>query len=1050
MEYYEVAGGKRYIPDPAYARKPVEKEWFKKDVTFQLMDINQFRSPPVPGMPGPQNVKEITGIRIFGVTSEGQSVLAVVHGFQPYIWIQAPPGWRPSHAELFRRMLNTRLEGPPPVGTGTPDVVQAISVENKMSLLGYQNEQYQPFLRITALMPGYVTRIRDLLQGKAGGGVEFPPLWSGQFQFITYESNVLFPLRFMVDNHIGGSNWITCPAGSFTPHLGEKESRSQIELTIAFDKLVPHECTGDFMKIAPVRIMSFDIECEGRPGKFPEAEHDPVIQIAASVRMLQERESFVNVVFCLKETAPIPGVQLYCFEDEKDLLMAFADFYRAVNTDVVTGYNIVNFDVPYLLNRASTLNLVKFPFLSRMVTLATTMKTRVFQSKAHGRREFQEFDLPGNVIVDLLVVIQKEHKLRSYTLNNVSHNFLGEQKEDVHHSIIATLQNGNPETRNRLARYCFKDAVLPLRLMEKLMTVVNLIEMARVSGVPLSWLIDKGQQIKVYSQILRKTLHENLLFPTHDIGDSQEAGFQGATVIEPHRGFYDHPIATLDFASLYPSIMMAHNLCYSTLLNPGQADKFGLGKTEYECSPAADGCAFAVKSKKHGLLPRILQDLLAERKKAKRAMAEATDPMEQAVYNGRQLALKISANSVYGFTGATVGKLPCLAISRAVTAYGRQMIDVTKNAVEKTYTKENGYEADATVVYGDTDSVMVSFGSKTSLERSMELGKEAADEVTKLFPNPVKLEFEKCYFPYLLMNKKRYAGLLWTNADKHDKLDAKGIESVRRDNCPLVANLVQKVLKTILLDRSVDKAVDYVKQVISDLLMNRLDVSHLVISKTLTMDREDYAGRQAHAELAERMRQRDPGSAPSVGDRVPYVFVRGLKDAKAYEKSEDPLYVLEKNLPIDAQYYLQHQLKLPLLRLFEGVIPHPEATLLQGAHTRKMANPTPTNSMLMKFAKVVLSCVGCKAKLSSDAVGPLCDCCKPNEASIYARELSKRKYYGSLFSRVWTQCQRCQGSLHETVLCTNRDCSVFYMRKKVQKDLKQSQDTVDRFGHLDW
>ena len=678
------------------------------------------------------------------------------------------------------------------------------------------------------------------------------------------------------------------------------------------------------------------------------------------------------------------------------------------------------------------------------------MRKKVFQNKAHGKREFQELETPGHILVDLLVIIQRDHKLRSYTLNNVAHNFLGEQKEDVHHSIIAKLQNGDEETRNRLARYCHKDALLPLRLMEKLMTAINLIEMARVTGVPASWLIDKGQQIKVYSQILRKTLAEDLLFPTVDVNTSEENTYEGATVIDPIRGFYNHPIATLDFASLYPSIMMAHNLCYSTLLHShSDANKYNLVEGEdYEKTPSGD--LFVKKAKKEGLLPRILNELLSERKKAKKAMALATDPMEQAVYNGRQLALKISANSVYGFTGATVGKLPCLAISKAVTSYGREMIEVTKNAVEQQYTVENGYEADAKVIYGDTDSVMVDFGKEVSLARSMELGEEAAGQVTKLFPTPVKLEFEKCYLPYLLMNKKRYAGLLWTNPDNYDKIDAKGIESVRRDNCPLAANLVQKVLKTILLERSVDNAVRYVKQVISDLLMNRLDVSHLVISKTLTMEKEEYAGKQAHSELAERMRKRDPGSAPTVGDRVPYVIIKGLKNARAFEKSEDPLYVLENNLPIDAEHYLEHQLKKPLLRLFAGVLPNPESTLLSGDHTRKMAKPTPRATGLMKFAKVVLSCVGCKAKLTSNATGPLCQECTPNEAEIYAREVAKRNQFGTLFSRVWTQCQRCQGSLHEEVLCSNKDCSVFYMRKKVQMDLESAQKVVDRFGSLEW
>ncbi|KAJ9458484.1 DNA polymerase delta catalytic subunit [Diplonema papillatum] len=1049
MEWHPA--GTPYTPAREVFRKPVDHSWPTKDVDVQLMDIKQFTTPPVPGMPGPQNVRDVTAIRIFGATAEGHSASITVHGFQPYFWMQAPPGWQPYHTEPFRRMLNSRLES----ATGSSETIVALSAESKMSLLHFQNDELKPFLRITTHMPGHVPKARSLVEGKGplGGGVEFQQLWVGQRQFMTYESNVLFELRYMVDAGVGGANWVTCPKGSYMPHFGEqKKTTSQIELTIPYTKLLARPAEDEWMRIAPLRILSFDIECQGRPGKFPEAEHDPVIQIAASVRVLGGQSSEdIHYVFCLDKTAPIPGVHVVCFETERDLLAAYADFHRAVDADVITGYNIVQFDFPYLLDRAETLHIASFPFLSRVAQLRTSMRTKVFQNKAHGKREFQEINVPGYVLVDLLVVVQREHKLRSYTLNNVSHHFLGEQKEDVHHSIIATLQMGDEETRNRLARYCHKDAMLPLKLLQKLMIVVNLVELARVTGVPMSWLIDKGQQIKVYSQILRKTLPENLLFPTVD-AQSTEDSFQGATVIEPDRGFYDFPIATLDFASLYPSIMMAHNLCYSTLIvNTADIEKWGLkeGK-DYGVTPSGD--VFVMKDKKHGLLPRILQDLLTERKKAKKAMAETKDPFEAAVYNGRQLALKISANSVYGFTGTTVGKLPCFAISKSVTSFGRQMIDKTKEAVEKEYTTENGYPANAHVIYGDTDSVMINFGDKLTLEKAMELGLEAAEKVTKLFPPPVKLEFEKCYFPFLLMNKKRYAGLLWTNPKCHDKLDAKGIESVRRDNCPLVANLVSKVLKTILMERSVDKAVAYTKQVISDLLMNRLDVSHLVISKKLTMDHDEYAGRQAHAELAERMRKRDPGSAPSVGDRVPYVIIKAHRDAKAFEKSEDPLYVLEKNIPIDAQHYLQHQLKLPLMRLFEGIIPDPEGTLLKGAHTRKISVPVPQGGGmgLMRYAKVVLTCTGCKAKMGSGTSGPLCDSCKPNEAAIYARELAKRNYYGTLFSRVWAECQRCQGSLHEEVLCTNRDCSVFYMRKKVQKDLASSQKALDRFGSLEW
>ena len=117
------------------------------------------------------------------------------------------------------------------------------------------------------------------------------------------------------------------------------------------------------------------------------------------------------------------------------------------------------------------------------------------------------------------------------------------------------------------------------------------------------------------------------------------------------------------------------------------------------------------------------------------------------------------------------------------------MIHLTKELVLKKYTKENGYEFDSEVIYGDTDSVMVKFGT-ADIKEAMRLGKEAAAYVSTHFINPIKLEFEKVYCPYLLMNKKRYAGLYWSKPEKYDKMDCKGIESVRRDNCGLVKEIV--------------------------------------------------------------------------------------------------------------------------------------------------------------------------------------------------------------------------------------------------------------------
>ena len=150
------------------------------------------------------------------------------------------------------------------------------------------------------------------------------------------------------------------------------------------------------------------------------------------------------------------------------------------------------------------------------------------------------------------------------------------------------------------------------------------------------------------------------------------------------------------------------------------------------------------------------------------------------------------------------------------------------------------------------------------------------------------------------MNKKRYAGLLWTRPETHDYMDAKGLETVRRDNCLLVRQLVDGCLRKIIIERDTSAAINYAKRAIADLLQNKIDIGHLVITKALSKeaDSKDYKAKSAHAELAKRMRQRDPGSAPNVGDRVPYVIVQAPKGTAAYEKAEDPVYVLDHNLPL--------------------------------------------------------------------------------------------------------------------------------------------------------
>nr|BAJ78755.1 DNA polymerase delta catalytic subunit [Blattella nipponica] len=1011
----------------------------KDALIFQQLDVDHYTGSPIAGMPGSQQ-GSVPIMRMFGVTMEGNSVCCHVHGFSPYLFVSAPSNFTNTDCHPFKVALNKAvLADMRSNKENIREAILAIELVHRLNLLGYAGENKKGFIKITVALPRLIAACKRLLERET----IYPPAGSHQFQ--AFESNIDFDIRFMVDTEVVGCSWVELPAGQWTKRAPSAFiSRCQIEADVSWEELVSHAPEGEWSKVAPFRILSFDIECAGRKGIFPEPEHDPVIQIANMVVKQGDHEPFLRNVFTLDTCAPIVGCQVLSYAREQELLEKWAAFVREVDPDLITGYNINNFDFPYLINRAKHLKVASFSFLGRVKDISSVIKEQILQSKQMGRRENKNINCEGRTLFDLLLVLVRDYKLRSYTLNAVSYHFLSEQKEDVHHSIITDLQNGNPQTRRRLAVYCLKDAYLPLRLLDKLMCIINYMEMARVTGVSLSSLLTRGQQIKVVSQLLRKAREKGYLMPAYG-GGVQEEQYEGATVIEPKKGYYSDPIATLDFSSLYPSIMMAHNLCYTTLLNPASRDNLGLTPDKYVKTPAQN--FFVNKSVRKGLLPEILENLLSARKKAKTDLKNEKDPFRQKVLDGRQLALKISANSVYGFTGAQVGKLPCLEISGSVTAYGRAMIEQTKQEVEQHYNMANGYQHDAQVIYGDTDSVMVKFGVQT-LEEAMELGREAANYVSEKFPPPIKLEFEKVYFPYLLINKKRYAGLYFTRPDKYDKMDCKGIETVRRDNSPLVANMMNTCLQKILIDRDPTGAVDYAKQVIADLLCNRIDISQLVITKELA--KSDYAAKQAHVELAAKMKKRDPGTAPKLGDRVPYVIISAAKNTPAYQKAEDPIYVLENSVPIDSTYYLENQLSKPLLRIFEPILgDKAESILLRGDHTRTKAVVTSRVGALSAFTRKKETCIGCKAVLSDSGV-PLCKHCLPNEAQLYQQELVRFNALEDRFCRLWTECQRCQGSLHEEVLCTSRDCPIFYMRKKVQLDLATQDKVLNRFGDPTW
>ena len=221
-------------------------------------------------------------------------------------------------------------------------------------------------------------------------------------------------------------------------------------------------------------------------------------------------------------------------------------------------------------------------------------------------------------------------------------------------------------------------------------------------------------------------------------------------------------------------------------------------------------------------------------------------------------------------------------------------------------------------------------------------------------------------------------------------------------------------------------------------------MSQLVITKTIVTT--EYRTKQPHVEVAKRMGY-TRGFTPQVGDRVAYVITQGAKGLKEYEKAEDPLYVMEKGVPIDAKYYLETQLAKPLVTILSPILGFEKAEkLMKGDHTRKISVQTASFGLMRMLTKTA-RCLGCKKPLTNrnEKDNAVCANCAPNIGEWYSRTIDKVSDLEVRFGRLWTQCQRCQGSLYNEVLCTSNDCPILYMRSKVGKDLEAARQDLVRF-----
>ena len=858
-------------------------------------------------------------ISIFGKTNEGKSV-CVTTSFTPYFFVKLPK----KTSQMDIRNLYTKIDKVCPECLISYDIVQSKDV------WGFQNNEKFIFMQLN---------FKNLAARRMVNGRLKRTLPDEAMKYKVYESNLDPVLRLMHRTNIQSTGWMDSGDTCVRSHL----AHVNIDLFCNDWKTLK---PVDIPETAPFVVASVDIECNSSTGKFPDADvkDDACFQIAVSLTHFGSDVPYDKTCFCYKKTdSNLEGSIIKSYDTEREMLMAFKEYLMEKDIDIITGWNIFGFDLEYIMKRAVMTKCDQsFYEMSKMKNHSCELVYKKLSSSALGDNALKILPMPGRFIFDLFHEVKKGYKLDSYKLDNVSKLYLGDNKIDMPpKEMFARFVEEDPVKLREVAEYCIKDTLLPHRLLSKLSILVNLLEMAKATWVPLCYLVERGQQIKVFSLLTKKAREMGFMVPTISWGQYSADGYEGATVLDAQKGAYYRPITALDFEGLYPSIMMAHNLCYSSMVMD----------SKYENIPGVTYETFGFYKFAQdvpSLLPSILLELKQFRKQAKKDMAQSTGALKE-MYNGKQLAYKVSMNSVYGFTGASKGMLPCVQIASTVTLKGRSMIDETKAYVEKNFPGSK-------VRYGDTDSVMVEFdvGNRTgkeAIEYSWEIGERAAEECTKLFKAPNNLELEKVYCPYFLYSKKRYAAKLWTKGKdgnmNMDYIDVKGLQLVRRDNTPHMREVCKELLDVVLESSDTGPPKELALQRAIELIEGDVPNEKLILSQGLS---DSYKSKgfavsinspdikdinQAHVQVVRKMRERQPGSEPQSGDRVPYILLdTGDPKAKAFEKSEDPKYAKDNNLKVDYNYYFINKFLNPVCDLIEPLFEDPKEEIFGELLTR--------------------------------------------------------------------------------------------------------------------
>jgi len=1182
-------------------------------------------------------------IHTFGRTLEGKSVYMKIINYTPYFYIKLPENWSKMVAKSYCKKMFAYFTSDmnKKVWKKFRNCLINMDIVEKMSPEGFTNGKKYLFARLIFNNSYAMKKFRFLFEQSK---IYIPGITRKAYKFRTFEANLPPMLRCFHTIKVSGCSWVQIEKYDQITDNEDKDSYCDIELRVDWRKIKPIIKEQN----APLKILSFDIECNSIDGEFPQARRagDAIIQIGSTYTYLGESLPYRQHIVCLKDTANVENVIVESYDLERDMVKAWIKEVIEQDCDILTGYNIFYFDEAYIKNRCEEhLNLMhEISRFSKLKNYNCIFKDFTLASSALGENKIRMFDTPGRIHIDLMKDVQKTYKLNSYRLDAVSSNFIRDKitniepiennyynlhckgiddifnndyihielvqdyvsdeigykyevinidfdnkiltvkgnqelknhldnpkpgilwwsqaKDDVGPKDIFRLQKGSPDDRAIVAKYCVKDCRLVNLLVNKLEVVTKNIEMSNVCFVPLSFLFIRGQGIKLFSLCMKVYREEGYIFPVLTKPEEKTPSYEGAIVFDPEPSVDYEALAVKDYASLYPSSIIHKNMSHETKVIDDKYDNIPGIKYFNAKFREFDGSVqyrrFAKIEGEFGVVPKILKTLLGERKAIKKLMKKETDIFKKKILDAKQLALKVTANSLYGSLGADTSQVRDRDIAACTTSTGREMLIFAKKYDEeivpgllnglyqafidndnekvimllenesinkdmipkiKKYVCEDlvDYTFQPVIRYGDTDSIFSCYrfrentktvGNRSSLElfkqiikfseelikpfipieytalweelhqeyystkyitdlvlpkspdvmkepehhsellqikermkiflkeymeetyfswlwtlqdiykkeyRTKKLFKEiievklfkmgehqiekirlasedfdedqkvhlinkvskfvenvlknywiqpywdydslknklirvkfqkggkmvtdkrtlslsinmgllTGDLIKSRLPFPHDLEYEKTYWPFMILTKKRYVGNKYEFDPDNYKQDYNGIVLKRRDNAPIVKEICGGIINCLINDKDPIKAEKFTKKCLQKMFNSKYDIKYFLTSKTLKM-KESYVNwtRIAHVVLADRISIRDPGNCPQSGDRIAYAFVEidnVTKDTLQGERIETPDFIKQKKLKLDYELYMTNQIMKPALQFLELALPN--------------------------------------------------------------------------------------------------------------------------------